>query len=78
MNCQTDVLKDFDSKTEAMGLKCPCGNAEGINNLVLWRQTLICIGALSLTLQVLILQAIAPLREIGSGHARLNDHANVY
>ena len=33
MNCQIDILKDFDSRTEAMGLKCPCGNAESINDL---------------------------------------------
>ena len=50
MNCRTDVLKDFDSKTEAMGLKCSCGKAEGINNLVLWCQTLVYIGALSFAL----------------------------
>ena len=32
MNFQTDVdaLKDFGSKTEAMGLKFPYGNVEGI------------------------------------------------
>ena len=47
MNCQTDVSKDFDSKTEAMGLKYPCGIVEGINDLVLQRQTLVGIGALS-------------------------------
>ena len=35
MNCRTDLLKDFDSKTEAMGLKCPCNKAENINDLVL-------------------------------------------
>ena len=33
MNCQTDVLKDCDSRTEAMGLKCPCDNAESMNDL---------------------------------------------
>ena len=48
MNCWTDVLKDIDSKTEVMGLKCPCGNTEGINDLVLRHQTLVRIGALSL------------------------------
>ena len=48
MNCRTNILKDFDDKTEAMGLKCPCGNAEGINDLVLLGQTLVRIGALSL------------------------------
>ena len=26
------VLKDFDSRTEAMRLKCPYGNADGIND----------------------------------------------
>ena len=41
MNCWTDVSKDFDSKTEAMRLKCPCGNAEGINDLVLYHQALV-------------------------------------
>ena len=50
MNCQTDVLKDFDGKTEAMGLKCPCGNAKGTNDLVLQGQTLVRIGVLSLAL----------------------------
>ena len=48
MNCWTDVLKDFDSKTEAMGLNCPYGNAEGINGLVSHRLTLVHVGALSL------------------------------
>ena len=33
MNCWTDVSKDYDSRTEAMRLKYPCGNAVGINNL---------------------------------------------
>ena len=50
MNCRTDVLKDFDSKTEAMGLKRPCGKAESINDLVLRRQTLVRIRASSLAL----------------------------
>ena len=31
MNCWTDVLKDFDSRTEEMGLKFPCGSAEGMH-----------------------------------------------
>ena len=44
------VLKDFDSKTEVMGLKYPCGNADGINDLVSQGQTIIHIGALSLAL----------------------------
>ena len=50
MNYRTDLLKDFDSKTEVMRLKCPCGKAEGINDLVLQRQTLVRIGTLSLAL----------------------------
>ena len=33
MNCRTDLVIDFDSKTETMELKCPFGNAEGINDL---------------------------------------------
>ena len=41
MNCWTDVLKDFDSRTEAMGLKCLYGNTEGINDLVSQGQTLV-------------------------------------
>ena len=32
MNCQKDVLKDFDSRSEAMGLKCQYDNAEDIND----------------------------------------------
>ena len=50
MNCRMGVLKDFDSRTEAMGLYCPCGNAEGIkiNDLVSRGQTLVRVGALSL------------------------------
>ena len=48
MNCRTGISKDFESRTEEMGLKCPCGNAEGINDLVLQGQTLVRIGALSL------------------------------
>ena len=42
MNFWTDILKDFDSRTEVMGLKCPCGNVEGINDLVSQGQTLVC------------------------------------
>ena len=34
MNCRADVLKDFDSRTEVMGLMCPYGNAVGTNDLV--------------------------------------------
>ena len=63
MNCRTDVLKDFDSRTEAMALKCPCGNAGDINDLVSWGQTLGRIRALLLAVYVLILQAIVPLHE---------------
>ena len=50
MNCQTGVLKNFDNRTEAMGLNCPYGNAEGIkfNDLVSCGQTLVRIGVLSL------------------------------
>ena len=70
-NCWTDVLKDFHNRTKVMGLKCPCGNAEGINNQVSRGQTLVCIGALSLAIWALILQTIVPLHEIGSCHARL-------
>ena len=33
MNCQTDILKDCDSRTEAMELKCPYDNAENMNDL---------------------------------------------
>ena len=28
----TDVLKDFDSRTEVIGLKCQYGKAEGISD----------------------------------------------
>ena len=50
MNYRTGALKGFDSRTEAMGLNCPHGNAEGIkfNNLVLRDQNLVRVGALSL------------------------------
>ena len=54
-----------------MELKCPCGNAEGSNDLVSQGQTLVRIGALSFAVQALILQVIVSLREIGSGHSRL-------
>ena len=49
MDCRTDVLKDFDTRTEAMGLNCPYGNAEDIkfNDLVLRGQTLVRLEALS-------------------------------
>ena len=33
MNYRTDLLKDCDSRTEAMGLKCPFDNAESMNDL---------------------------------------------
>ena len=46
MNCRTDVLKDFDSRTEEMGLKCPCGNVEGRNDLVSQCQMIVHKGAL--------------------------------
>ena len=68
MNCRRDILKDFYSRTEVMGLKCPCGYAEGINDLVSHGQTLVHIGALSLAVWELILQAIVPLHKIGSCH----------
>ena len=44
------ILKDFDSRTEAMGLDYPCGNAEGIkfNDLVSRSHTLVRVGVLSL------------------------------
>ena len=75
MNCQTGLLKDFDSRTEAMGLNCPCGNAEGIkfNDLVSRGQTLVCVGMLLLAVSIgtYILQVIVPLCELGSGHTRL-------
>ena len=50
MSCQTGKLKDFDSRTEVMGLNCLYGNAEDIkfNDLVSCVQTLVCVGALSL------------------------------
>ena len=41
MNCRTDILKDFGSRTEAMGLKCSCGDAEQ-------GQILVRVGALLL------------------------------
>ena len=46
---ETGVLKDFDRRTEAMGLICPYGDTEGIkfNDLVSCGQTLVRIGALS-------------------------------
>ena len=71
MNCQTDVLKDFDSRTEAMGLKCPCGNAEGRNDLVSQGQTLVRIRALSIVCSIgaYTTNDSAPVQ--GSGHARL-------
>ena len=75
MNCRTGLLKDFDSRTEAMGLNCPCGNAEGIklNDLVSHGQTLVRLGMSLLTVSIgtCILQVIVPLCELGSGHARL-------
>ena len=68
MNCWTGtgVLKDFDSRTEAMGLNCPCGNAEGIKfkDLVSLGQILVLIGMLSFLVTV-------PLCEVGSAYARL-------
>ena len=52
MNCRTGVLKDFDSRTEEMGLYCPYGNIEDIkfNDLVSRGQTLVRVVALSLAL----------------------------
>ena len=46
MNSQMGVLKDFRSRTEAMGLNCPSGNVEGIkfNDLVSRGQTPVCVG----------------------------------
>ena len=54
MNCQTGILNDFESRTEAMGLNCPYGNAEGIkfNDLISCGQTLVCIGVLSLAVSI--------------------------
>ena len=49
MNCRTDVLKDFDSRPEAMGLKCPCGNAKSINDLasLAWPDPSSCRGIIA-------------------------------
>ena len=49
INCQTDVLKDFDSRIEKIGLNCLYGNAKGIkfNDLITYGQTLIHLGVLS-------------------------------
>ena len=68
MNCQTDILKDFDSRAKAMGLNCPYANAEGINDLVSCAQTLghYClqyIGAYNVSNSALC--------DLGSGHARV-------
>ena len=75
MNCLTGLLKDFDSRTEAMVLNCPCDNVEGIkfNDLVSRGQTLVHVGMLLLAVSIgtYILQAIVSLCELGSGHARL-------
>ena len=77
MNCQTGVLKDFDSRTEKMGLYCPYGNTEGIkcNDLVSRGQTLVRVVAL--LLGTYMLQTIVPLCKLGSGHERLQMTANV-
>ena len=78
MNCWTEVLKDFDSRTEVMGLKCPCGNTEGSNDLVSQGQTLVHIGADPSSHRGIIVCSIgtytasdSALRKIGSGHSRL-------
>ena len=70
MNCRTGLLKDFDSRTEVMGLNCPCVNVEGIkfNDLVSRGQTLVRVGMLLLAVSIGI---YIPLCELGSGHARL-------
>ena len=66
MNCWIGVLKDFDSRTEAMGLNFPYGNAEGIKfkDVVSRGQILVLVGTLSLLV-------IVPLCEVGSAYARL-------
>ena len=54
-----------------MRLKCRYVNAEGINGLVSHGQTLVHVGVFLLAVWALILEVIAPLCELGSGHARL-------
>ena len=79
MNCWTDVLKDFDSRIEVMGLKCPCGNADGINDLFSRHQTIYRIGALSIAVWALKYTASdsAPAQNRIWQCETLNDHANV-
>ena len=74
MNCRTDILKDFDSRTEAMGLNCPSGNAEGMrfNDLVLHGQAPVHVGGvITCSIVTYIMQVIVPLCKLGSGHTRL-------
>ena len=76
MNCQISILKGFNSSTEAMGLNCPCGNAEGINDLVSRGQTLVRVGAAcSIGIYVASHSALAQTRVWP--HKTINDHANI-
>ena len=79
MNCWTDVLKDFDSRTEAMGLKCPCGNAESISDLasLTWEDPSSRRGIIACSIGTYTTSDSAPVRTRIRPHETVNDCANI-
>ena len=63
-------IERFGSTPEAMGLGCPCGNAEGINDLasLAWPDPSLSGDVIACSIGAYTASA---LRELGSGHARL-------
>ena len=79
MNCRTDVLKDFDSRTEAMGLKCPYSNAESINNLasLAWEDPSLRRGIIAYSIGTYTTSDSAPVRIRIRPRETINDCANI-
>ena len=79
MNCRTDILKDFDSRTEVMGLKCPCGNTEDINDLasLAWPDPSSCRGVITCSIGTYTVSDNACVRTRIWLSENINDGANV-
>ena len=80
MNCRADILKDFNSETEVMGLKCPCGNnAVGINDLasLTWPDLSLHRGIISCSIGTYTASDSAPAQTRICPLKTINYHANV-
>ena len=78
MNCRADILKDFDNRTEVMGLMCPCGNAVGINDLasLTWPDPSSYRGVITCSIGTYTASNSAPAQTRIWPLETINDHAN--